>query len=88
MFALVSELLVLSGKISLPDSGSFFFPLSCLEFLGTSVSVLNGSWSRWTTSLSSAGDVTKMTTKPGICTIRYCIGRRLGGGGCGGGVLF
>lgn len=47
------------------------FCLPCSEFLGTSVSVLSGSWSRWITSPSSAAGAPRTTTKPGTCTIRY-----------------
>lgn len=61
---------LLNGSMTLTDSGSFF----CLphsEFLGTSVSVQSGSWSRWITSLSSAAGAPRRITRPGICTIRY-----------------
>lgn len=74
---------LLNKSMSLANSVSFIC-LPCSEFLGTSVSVLSGSWSRWTTSLSSATGVPRMTTRPGICTIRYLHSP----GGLGRGILF
>lgn len=62
--------LLAEWSTGLADSVSFL----CLphsEFLGTSVSVRSGSWSRWITNLSSAAGAPRRTSKPGICTIRY-----------------
>lgn len=42
-----------------------------LEFLATSASAPNGSWWKWTTSLSSAGAAPRRTLRLGTCSIRY-----------------
>lgn len=42
-----------------------------LEFLATSACAPNGSWWKWTTSLSSAGAAPRRILRLGTCSIRY-----------------